>query len=152
MTMESESPANDPDIKTLQSKLGEEKFKQLTEQTSFINSQFKNRRKKVKEKLLQPPTPTKDELEQLEVEVEENLKTKILIQDDFSIKDPYGGISIFRKIKQKIVIDAIHPQSGAMTFWYFILTLALLYNAYVIPLRACFTVYQTEESSSIDNI
>ena len=59
MTMESESPANDPDIKTLQSKLGEEKFKQLTEQTSFIISQFKNRRKKVKEKLLQPPTPTK---------------------------------------------------------------------------------------------
>ena len=80
------------------------------------------------------------------LEVEENLKTKILIQDDFSIKDPYSGISILRKIKQKVVIDALHPQSVAMTYWYFILTVALLYNAYVIPLRACFTIYQTEES------
>ena len=35
---------------------------------------------------------------------------------------------------------------GGMTYWYLILMLALLYNAYVIPLRVCFTPYQTEES------
>ena len=54
----------------------------------------------MKDKLLQPPTPTKEELELLEQEVEENLKTKILIQDDFSIKDPYEGLTFFKKLKQ----------------------------------------------------
>ena len=149
MEKESEYSIQDPDIKSLQTKLGDEKFQQITQQTSHINTQFRNRRKKIREKLLQPPTPTKDELDQLELEVEENLKTKILIQDDFSIKEPYLGLSLLKKYKQKIFLDSIHPQSGAMTYWYLLLMMALLYNAYVIPLRACFTPYQTEESKSI---
>ena len=64
--------------------------------------------------------------------------------NDFSIKDPYQGLSFLKKYQKKIFLDAIHPQSGAMTYWYLILMAALLYNAYVIPLRVCFTPYQTE--------
>ena len=153
--MEAESgltQTQDPDLKGLQAKLGEQKFQKITEQTSFINNQFKNRRKRYREKLLQPPTPTKDELDQLDLEVEENLKTKILIQDDFSIKDPYQGLSFLKKYKQKIFLNAIHPQSGAMTYWYLILMLALLYNAYVIPLRVCFTPYQTEVITTLTHV
>ena len=147
MEEEKQTEIQDPDLKGLQVKLGEQKFQQIRDQTSFINNKFKNRRKKYREKLLQPPTPTKDELDQLELEVEENLKTKILIQDDFSIKNPYQGLSFLKKYQKKIFLDAIHPQSGAMTYWYLILMSALLYNAYVIPLRVCFTPYQTEVSS-----
>ena len=136
----------DKDMQMLMQKIGEEKFQQISQQSTFISSQFKKRRKKVREKLLQPPTPTKDELDQLDQEVEENLKTKILIQDDFKIKGQYEGLSLFNKYKQKLFVAAIHPQSGGMTYWYFILMFALLYNAYVIPLRVCFTPYQTKES------
>ena len=135
----------DPGLQELRVTLGPEKFEKLTQQTSHINTLFKGRRKLYEDKLLQPPTPTKGELDQLDQEVEENLKTKILIQDDFSSVDPYVGLSLAQKLKRKIILDAIHPQSGAMTYWYLILMLALLYNAYVIPLRVCFTPYQTEE-------
>ena len=67
MEEEKRSEIQDPDLKGLQVKLGEKKFQQIREQTSFINNKFKNRRKKYREKLLQPPTPTKDELDQLEL-------------------------------------------------------------------------------------
>ena len=82
--MSADTRVDDPDLKILNSKLGDEKFRQITEQTLFLNSQFRARRKRVREKLLQPPTPTREDLEQLDIDVEENLKTKILIQDDFS--------------------------------------------------------------------
>ena len=136
----------DPDLDKLRVAVGQEKFDILTQQTRYFNHLFKNRRKLYNEKLLQPPTPTKGELDQLDQEVEENLKTKILIQDDFSSSDPYVGLSFVQKIKRRLFVDAIHPQSGGMTYWYLTLMLALLYNAYVIPLRVCFTPYQNEES------
>lgn len=150
--MSSDTRVDDPDLKILNSNLGDEKFKQITEQTSFINGQFRARRKRVREKLLQPPTPTREDLEQLDIDVEENLKTKILIQDDFSTLQTDGDLSAFRKFSKKIFLDAIHPQSSGMTIWYFLLTVGLLYNAYVIPLRVSFSPYQHQESfSSAEN-
>lgn len=148
MAMSEDRPVDDPDLKILNSKLGDEKFKRLTDQTSLVNCQFKARRKKVREKLLQPPTPTKEDLELLDIEVEENLKTKILIQDDFSSSDPHEGQSLVKRLAQKFLSGPIHPQSGGMTLWYFVLTFCLLYNAYVIPLRVSFTPYQHKESFS----
>ena len=44
--MEAESghtQTKDPDLKGLQAKLGEQKFQQIRDQTSFINNKFKNR-------------------------------------------------------------------------------------------------------------
>ena len=150
--MSADTRVDDPDLKILNSKLGDEKFKQITEQTSFLNSKFRARRKRVREKLLQPPTPTREDLDQLDIDVEENLKTKILIQDDFSIRKPEGHVSVIKKLFEKIFLDAIHPQSSGMTVWYFILTIGLLYNAYVIPLRVSFSLYQNQESfSSAEN-
>ena len=150
--MSADTIVDDPDLKILNSKLGNEKFKQITDQTSFLNSQFRARRKRVREKLLQPPTPTREDLDQLDIDVEENLKTKILIQDDFSTRKPDGDISVLRKFSQKLFLDAIHPQSSGMTVWYFLLTIGLLYNAYVIPLRVSFSPYQHQESfSSAEN-
>ena len=150
--MSADTRVDDPDLKILNSKLGDEKFRQITEQTAFLNSQFRARRKRVREKLLQPPTPTREDLDQLDIDVEENLKTKILIQDDFSSGKPAGDISVLRKFSQKIFLEAIHPQSSGMTVWYFILTIGLLYNAYVIPLRVSFSPYQHQESfSSAEN-
>ena len=139
-----EEVPEDPEVLELKKSLGDERYKNLAEYYADINTKFKKRRKKLKEKLLQPPTPTKEELDELEQEVEENLKTKILIQDDFSIKDPYEGLSFFKRVKQKVLPDAIHPQSIRMTNWYFILMVLLLYNAWVIPLRVSFTIYQNE--------
>ena len=150
--MSEDTRVDDPDLKILNSKLGDEKFRQITEQTLFLNSQFRARRKRVREKLLQPPTPTREDLEQLDIDVEENLKTKILIQDDFSSQTSDGDVSVIKKFSQRIFLDAIHPQSSGMTVWYFILTIGLLYNAYVIPLRVCFSLYQNQESfSSAEN-
>ena len=150
--MSADTRVDDPDLKILNSKLGDEKFKQITEQTSFLNSKFRARRKRVREKLLQPPTPTREDLDQLDIDVEENLKTKILIQDDFSIRKPDGDVSLIKKLFEKIFLDAIHPQSSGMTVWYFLLAVGLLYNAYVIPLRVSFSPYQHQESfSSAEN-
>ena len=146
--MSADARVDDPDLKILNSKLGDEKFKQITEQTSFLNSQFRARRKRVREKLLQPPTPTRADLDQLDIDVEENLKTKILIQDDFSSQKPDGDVSVIKKFWQKIFLDAIHPQSSGMTLWYFLLAVGLLYNAYVIPLRVSFSPYQHQETFS----
>ena len=146
--MSADARVDDPDLKILNSKLGDEKFKQITEQASFLNSQFRARRKRVREKLLQPPTPTRADLDQLDVDVEENLKTKILIQDDFSSRKSDGDVSVIKKFWKKIFLDAIHPQSSGMTLWYFLLALGLLYNAYVIPLRVSFSPYQHQESFS----
>ena len=146
--MSADTRVDDPDLKILNSKLGDEKFKQITEQTSFLNSKFRARRKRVREKLLQPPTPTREDLDQLDIDVEENLKTKILIQDDFSSRKPDGDVSVIKKLFEKIFLDAIHPQSSGMTVWYFLLAVGLLYNAYVIPLRVSFSPYQHQESFS----
>ena len=52
-------------------------------------------------------------------------------------------------LDQAIFVDAIHPQSGGMTIWYFVLTTSLLYNAYVIPLRVSFTPYQHQGRLSV---
>ena len=49
---------------------------------------------------LQPPTPTKEDLDLLDVEVEENLKTKILIQDDFSSAEADPGVSVFKRLSK----------------------------------------------------
>ena len=146
--MSADTRVDDPDLKILNSKLGDEKFRHITEQTSFLSGQFRARRKRVREKLLQPPTPTREDLEQLDIDVEENLKTKILIQDDFSSRQPDGDVSAIKRFWQKIFLEAIHPQSGGMTVWYFLLTIGLLYNAYVIPLRVSFSPYQHQESFS----
>ena len=98
--MSEDTRAEDPDVKTLNSLLGDEKFKQIADRASFLSSQFKTRRKGVREKLLQPPTPTKEDLDLLDVEVEENLKTKILIQDDFSSAEPDPGVSVFKRLSK----------------------------------------------------
>ena len=57
----------------------------------------------------------------------------------------FSSLSI---LVQAVFVDAIHPQSGGMTIWYFVLTTSLLYNAYVIPLRVSFTPYQHQERLS----
>ena len=110
MKEEEAAPPEDPEVTELKKKLGDKRYESLAEDVAGLNVKFKTRRKKVQEKLLQPPTPTKEELDQLEQEVEENLKTKILIQDDFSFKDPYIGLSRFKKLKQKILPD--YPRLG----------------------------------------
>ena len=51
MEEEKQTEIQDPDLKGLQVKLGEQKFQQIRDQTSFINNKFKNRRKKYREKL-----------------------------------------------------------------------------------------------------
>ena len=104
---------DDPDIKRLNSKLGDERFQQIADQASFLNNQFKNRRRRVREKLLQPPTPTKEDLDLLDVEVEENLKTKILIQDDFSSSEPDQGLSVLKRFCEgRSLVSGYIPDMG----------------------------------------
>ena len=75
--MSEDTRAEDPDVKTLNSLLGDEKFKQIADRASFLSSQFKTRRKGVREKLLQPPTPTKEDLDP------EQQHIKDFIEDEF---------------------------------------------------------------------
>ena len=106
---------NEQESETLRKELGDERYEKLLEKVSNINTKFKERKKRWKEKVTQPATPTKQQLEDLEIEVEENLKTKILIQDDFTEKNPHEGLKLLQKLKQKLLPDAIHPQSTRMT-------------------------------------
>lgn len=68
--------------------------------------------------------------------------------DDFSEKDPYEGLGKWRKITKKYLLlpDAIHPQSKLMIFLVLLQTLAFLYNAWIIPLRFCYHIYQNEDT------
>jgi hypothetical protein len=64
--------------------------------------------------------------------------------DDFSEADPYHGMSWTRKFFKKYLMlpQAIHPQSNLMIGLIFLQTLAFLYNAWSIPLRFTFHIYQ----------
>ena len=69
--------------------------------------------------------------------------------DDFSEKDPYAGMSIGMKIIRKYFMlpHAIHPQSKLMILLVLIQWIALMYNAWAIPLRFCFHIYVTEDTA-----
>ena len=86
----------DPEVTELKKKLGDKRYESLAEDVAGLNVKFKTRRKKVQEKLLQPPTPTKEELNQLEQEVEENLKTKSTQNNCFTSISPFvmGDIAL----------------------------------------------------------
>ena len=88
---------------------------------------------KWREKVVQPPTPTHEELQALDAEVEENQKTKILIQvavvavvahlmaphqDDFTMHDPSLGLSLLQRARHYLLPPTIHPQSDRMTAWW----------------------------------
>ena len=49
--------------------------------------------------------------------MEENLRTKVLIQDDFTEVDPLEGMNRWKRFIKKILPDAIHPQADLMTYW-----------------------------------
>ena len=68
--------------------------------------------------------------------------------DDFSEADPYKGLGLGRKILKKYLLlpHAIHPQSNLMIGMVFLQTCVLLYNAWVIPLRFCYHLYQNEDT------
>ena len=69
--------------------------------------------------------------------------------DDFSEKDPYAGMSLGMKILRKYFMlpYAIHPQSKLMILLVLIQWIALMYNAWAIPLRFCFHIYHTEDTA-----
>ena len=69
--------------------------------------------------------------------------------DDFSEKDPYEGLSLMMKFLKKYILlpNAIQPQSKFMIFLVFIQWCAFMYNAWAIPLRFSFHIYQTEENA-----
>ena len=85
----------------------------------------------------------------LDQEVEELQKSKKLITDDFSEKDPYEGLSMTMKFLKKYILlpNAIQPQSRFMIFLVFIQWCAFMYNAWSIPLRFSFHIYQTDENA-----
>ena len=58
----------------------------------------------------------------MDQEVEDLQKSKKLILDDFSEKDPYEGVPVYKKIVKKYFMlpYAIHPQSKLMILLVFI--------------------------------
>ena len=69
--------------------------------------------------------------------------------DDFSEKDPYAGMSFGMKILRKYFMlpYAIHPQSKLMILLVLIQWIALMYDAWAIPLRFCFHIYHTGDTA-----
>ena len=95
---------------------------------------------------------------------------KVLVQDDFKEKDPYEGLAWKERIAKKYFkipqgkIDwhynlskdywitffpALHPQGRLCLFFVGLQTAAFLYNAWAIPLRFSFHVYQVRLISNL---
>ena len=89
----------------------------LSVQLRAVSGRFRARRQAAWESLGQPPSPTRQQLEQLELEVEQNLRTKLLIQDDFSEPRPAAGRSLAGRLRERLLDGAIHPQSTGLTCW-----------------------------------
>ena len=137
-----------PEAEAIYKQIGRERYDRLISDMRHIAAKFKERQEWHQDKLTQAPTPTTMDLKRLDQEVEELRESKKLIMDDFSQKDPYAGLSRTKYILKKYILlpNAIHPQSKLMNCMVFLQTLAFLYNAWVIPLRFCFHLYQTVEN------
>lgn len=83
------------------------------------------------------------------MEVEKLQDSKKLIVDDYSEEDPYKGLTLGQSILKKYILlpDAIHPQSKLMMSLVLLQTAAFLYNAWAIPLRFCFHIYQNSDNA-----
>ncbi len=81
--------------------------------------------------------------------MEELQKGRKLIMDDFSEIDPYAHLPLGKRILRKYFMlpPAIHPQSKLMIGLVALQTLAFLYNAWAIPLRFCFHLYQNDDNA-----
>lgn len=109
-----------------------EEFERLKKKMREISGEFKRRAEFHKEKFSRPLTPSSEALKALDKEIEDK-KTEAALEADVTPEkaDPQAKW-------------LIHPQSGLMTLTLAVQTLAFLYNAWAIPLRFSFTVYQTE--------
>ena len=137
-----------PEAEAIYKQIGRERYDRLISDMRHIAKKFKERQQWHQDKLHNVPTPTTNDLKRLDQEVEELQQSKKLIMDDFSEVDPYAGLSKFKYIMKKYILlpSAIHPQSRLMNFMVLLQTCAFLYNAWVIPLRFCFHLYQTVEN------
>ena len=134
-----------PEAEAIYKKIGLQRYDKLVSDMRQIAAKFKERQQWHKDKLPNVPTPTAQDLKRLDREVEELQKSKKLIMDDFSEVDPYAGLSKTKYILKKYILlpNAIHPQSLLMNFMVLLQTCAFLYNAWAIPFRFCFHLYQT---------
>merc|ERR1712049_67014 len=134
-----------PEAEAIYKQIGQERYDRLISDMRHIAAKFKERQQWHQAKLHDPTTPTTNDLKRLDREVEELQKSKKLIMDDFSEVDPYAGLSKTKYILKKYILlpKAIHPQSILMNFMVLLQTCAFLYNAWAIPFRLCFHLYQT---------
>ena len=137
-----------PEAEAIYKQIGKQRYDNLVSQMRHIAAQFKERQEWHLAKLPNVPTPTISDLKRLDQEVEELKESKKLIMDDFSERDPYKDLKGVEYILKKYILlpNAIHPQSKLMNYMVLLQTLALMYNAWVIPLRFSFHLYQTYEN------
>ncbi|XP_052815609.1 cyclic nucleotide-gated cation channel beta-3-like isoform X2 [Mya arenaria] len=135
----------------------------LSEQLRHLVRAFSSRTEKVKETTLQPPSPSSlsdyagsDAMSAISTELQFRHRLDSFFPDQAE-GDTISEIVRFREeleiektkiyklprwIRKLRFPHVIEPQSKLYLFWLFIVTLAFMYNAWVIPLRAAFP-YQT---------
>ena len=97
---------------------------------------LKRRAEYHREKFDRPPTPSSEALKALDKEVEDKLNEKPTYD--------FGQDAANNNNYAKGDNWAIHPQSRLMTLIYAVQSLTFLYNAWAIPLRFSFHIYQNE--------
>ena len=133
-----------PEAEAIYKKIGLQRYNKLVSDMRQIAKKFKERQQWHKDKLPNVPTPTIQDLKRLDREVEELQKSKKLIIDDFSEVDP--NVEKSKTGKYIFLPNVIHPQSKLMNFLVLLQTCAFLYNAWAIPFRFCFHLYQTVDN------
>ena len=133
-----------PEAEAIYKKIGLQRYNKLVSDMRQIAKKFKERQQWHKDKLPNVPTPTIQDLKRLDREVEELQKSKKLIIDDFSEVDP--DVEKSKTGKYIFLPNSIHPQSKLMNFLVLLQTCAFLYNAWAIPFRFCFHLYQTVDN------
>ena len=133
-----------PEAEAIYKKIGLQRYNKLVSDMRQIAKKFKERQQWHKDKLPNVPTPTIQDLKRLDREVEELQKSKKLVIDDFSEVDP--NVEKSKTGKYIFLPNAIHPQSKLMNFLVLLQTCAFLYNAWAIPFRFCFHLYQTVDN------
>ncbi|KAK3577856.1 hypothetical protein CHS0354_010416 [Potamilus streckersoni] len=139
----------------------------LSEHLKNLVRAFSSRTERVKETTIQPPTPSSlsdfDNSDAFSAASAENTKVRHRFDSFFppeekepdsvseivrirgqSSRQRYGR-RILRWLKNLKFPHTLEPQSKLYLFWLFLITLAFMYNAWAIPLRAVFP-YQTKNN------